>query len=310
MPATAAGRVAIASNVLLDGRLALFHEAEKWLAVADLHFGYELSQRAAGRLVPLWGMTSIEARLAELLDEYQPRQLIILGDLVHDAASATAASELLARLRQRCEVTAADWESRSPCRARRSSSCRAGKRRTFLFQHGHCAPEETDRIRIIGHHHPAATIRDGAGLRLKFPALIQQERCWILPAFSPWAGGVSWPDDGECRIWLCTSGASVASIDVSLREMPKECSASRLRRQLSGAMRATRCLDRNRHRAGGAILRGRRRIRGGLLHAVERFHNEENAERDDEEVNDDGDKVAPRQDGAQLPRVGQRQARP
>ena len=106
MPATAASRVAIASNVLLDGRLALFHEAEKWLAVADLHFGYELSQRAAGRLMPLWGMTSIEARLAELLDEYQPRQLIIVGDLVHDAASATAASELLARLRQRCEVIA------------------------------------------------------------------------------------------------------------------------------------------------------------------------------------------------------------
>ena len=99
MPATAASRVAIASNVLLDGRLALFHETQKWLAVADLHFGYELSQRAAGRLMPLWGMTSIEARLAELLDEYQPRQLIIVGDLVHDGASAAAASKLLARLR-------------------------------------------------------------------------------------------------------------------------------------------------------------------------------------------------------------------
>jgi uncharacterized protein len=31
-----------AKNVLLDARLALFHEREKWLAVADLHFGYEL----------------------------------------------------------------------------------------------------------------------------------------------------------------------------------------------------------------------------------------------------------------------------
>jgi metallophosphoesterase superfamily enzyme len=41
-------------------------------------------------------------------------------------------------------------------------------------------------------------------LRLKFPAFIQQERCWILPAFSPWAGGVAWLDDGKSRIWLCT----------------------------------------------------------------------------------------------------------
>lgn len=203
MPATAAGRVAIASNVLLDGRLALFHEAEKWMAVADLHFGYELSQRAAGRLVPLWGMTSIEARLAELLDEYQPRQLIIAGDLVHDGASAAAASELLARLRQRCEVIAlAGNHDRHVERG--IDFVPRWETPGFLFQHGHRAMDETERIRIIGHHHPAATIRDGAGLRLKFPALIQQERCWILPAFSPWAGGVSWPDDGESRIWLCT----------------------------------------------------------------------------------------------------------
>src|SRR6266446_7654327 len=106
MPVTTASRVAIAPNVLLDGRLALFHERERWLAVADLHFGYELSQRAAGCLVPLWGMTSIEERLAQLLDEYQPRQLIIVGDLVHDKASLAEAVELLSRLRERCEVIA------------------------------------------------------------------------------------------------------------------------------------------------------------------------------------------------------------
>jgi uncharacterized protein len=203
MPFNAAGRVAIASNVLLDGRLALFHETDKWLAVADLHFGYELSQRLAGRLIPLWGMTSIEARLAELLDEYQPRQLIIAGDLVHDNASAAAASELLARLRQRCEVIALTGNHDRRVEGKIEFVPR-WETPDFLFEHGHWPAEETDRIRIIGHHHPAATIRDGAGLRLKFPALIQQERCWILPAFSPWAGGVSWPNDGESHIWLCT----------------------------------------------------------------------------------------------------------
>ena len=99
MSFTATRRVAIAPNVFLDGRLALFHETERWLAVADLHFGYELSQRAAGRLMPLWGMTSIEERLVRLLDEYQPRTLIIAGDLVHDKTSAAAAAALLERLR-------------------------------------------------------------------------------------------------------------------------------------------------------------------------------------------------------------------
>lgn len=77
---------------------------ERWLAVADLYFGYELSQRAAGRLVPLWGKTSIEERLAELLPDYRPRRLIIVGDLMRDEASAEAAIALLSRLRERREV--------------------------------------------------------------------------------------------------------------------------------------------------------------------------------------------------------------
>src|SRR5213082_2570737 len=79
----------IAESVLLDSRLALFHERENWLAVADLHFGYELSQRVAGRLVPFWGMESIEARLCQLLRDYRPATLILLGDLVSHASSRT-----------------------------------------------------------------------------------------------------------------------------------------------------------------------------------------------------------------------------
>ena len=53
----------VAPGVILDGRLALYHREYEWLTVADLHFGYELSQRAAGNLFPLWGMRTIETRL-------------------------------------------------------------------------------------------------------------------------------------------------------------------------------------------------------------------------------------------------------
>ncbi len=207
MPITAAGCVAIAPHVLLDGRLALFHEKERWLAVADLHFGYELSQRAAGRLMPLWGMRSIEDRLVELLAEYRPQRLLIVGDLVHDRASTSAARDLLTRLGERCEVIAL---AGNHDRHTGSAIAFAPRWETpeYVFQHGHCeAAEESERICVIGHHHPAATLRDGAGLRLKLPAFIQQERRWILPAFSPWAGGVAWPDDDETsQVWVCTPG--------------------------------------------------------------------------------------------------------
>jgi len=78
MSSLRANQALVADEILLDGRLALFHQCERWLAVADLHFGYELSQRAAGRLVPLWGMASVTERLLGLVAEYRPSRLIIL----------------------------------------------------------------------------------------------------------------------------------------------------------------------------------------------------------------------------------------
>lgn len=189
--------------MLLDSRLALYHRRDRWLAVADLHYGFELSQRSQGRLVPFWGMRSIEQRLGELLRHYRPTHLLIVGDLVHDAASFAAASAFLEKLQEMCEVIVMagnhdrHLEGRLPMRI-------AWETPEFRFEHGHCGSGTENVIRVIGHHHPAASLTDGAGLRIKMPAFIQEERCWILPAFSPWAGGVTWRRKAGSRVWLCT----------------------------------------------------------------------------------------------------------
>ncbi|HEV2840725.1 MAG TPA: metallophosphoesterase [Chthoniobacterales bacterium] len=198
-----ANQALVADEILLDGRLALFHQAERWLAVADLHFGYELSQRAAGRLVPMWGMASISERLMQLINEYRPRQLIVLGDLVHDKTSAPEAAQLLEDLAVHCEpiVVAGNHDRQLRGKVEMVESWETER---FHFHHGHCAAEPSNRIQIIGHHHPAGTITDGAGLRLKCPAFVQQARCWIMPAFSPWASGTSWAQNEQNRVWLCS----------------------------------------------------------------------------------------------------------
>jgi uncharacterized protein len=193
----------VADEILLDGRLALFHKTERWLAVADLHFGYELSQRAAGRLVPLWGMATISDRLKALVKEYKPRRLIILGDLVHDKTAAREAAGLLRGFADQCEVVVVAGNHDRQLRGH-VEMVDSFQTQQFHFHHGHCATEEADRIQIIGHHHPAVVITDGAGLRLKCPAFVQQSRCWIMPAFSPWAAGTRWKSDESSRVWLCT----------------------------------------------------------------------------------------------------------
>ena len=199
-----ANQALVADEIVLDGRLALSHQTERWLAVADLHFGYELSQRAAGRLVPMWGMGSIAERLMALLDEYQPRRLIILGDLVHDKTSAREAANLLRDLAARCEpiVVAGNHDRQLRGQVEMVESWETEQ---FCFHHGHCAAEHGSRTQIIGHHHPAGVLTDGAGLRLKCPAFVQQSSCWIMPAFSPWASGTRWTGDEPGRMWLCTA---------------------------------------------------------------------------------------------------------
>lgn len=196
-------QVAVCDDILLDGRLSLFHKQQGWLAVADLHFGYEISQRVAGRLMPMWGMKSVEERLCELLGDYRPDRLIILGDLVHDRAAAAEAGKLVERLGAFCEVIVLagnhDRQLGGFVELRQSWQSDG-----FYFHHGHCAAETPGRTQIIGHHHPAGTVRDGAGLRLKLPAFVQQGSCWIMPAFSPWAAGAAWEPEPDSRIWLCT----------------------------------------------------------------------------------------------------------
>lgn len=196
-------QIYIDQDVILDGRLALYHEGQSWLAVADLHFGYELSQRRAGRLMPLWGMESTEARLMDLLDSYEPRQLLLLGDLAHDHASAQAAQDFVARLQDRCETILLAGNHDRHLRAA-LPMVDTWETDRFRFQHGHCVAGTSGKIQIIGHHHPAGTITDGAGLRLKLPAFVQTRDCWILPAFSPWAAGAAWRADASSQIWLCS----------------------------------------------------------------------------------------------------------
>jgi metallophosphoesterase superfamily enzyme len=184
--------VYIAENVLLDSRLALFHQEQKWLALADLHFGFELSQRMAGNLFPLWGMQSIETRLRELLRDYQPSKLILVGDLVHDKSGAHEFFSLITRLREQWDLILIAGNHDAEI-----------KRRASKFNHFDLELQDsftTGRFEF----HPAATLRDGAGLHLKFPALVQETRCWILPAFSPWAAGTKWEERKRSRIWACT----------------------------------------------------------------------------------------------------------
>ena len=207
----------MAPDVLLDSRLALWHETQRWLACSDLHFGHELKQRALGGLFPLWGMRDIEARLGALITHYAPEKLILVGDIMDFAGSVNETLNLITRLSQSCEVVCIAGNHDHRALQRCSGFVRTHTEDGFFFHHGHqmqeaCAspsPGSDTRIHITGHLHPAHTFNDGAGFRLKLPAFLQASTrqiheeaahdapCWVLPAFSPWSSGTRMVTAGD-----------------------------------------------------------------------------------------------------------------
>ncbi len=208
----------VAPCVVLDSRLALWHETQRWLACSDLHFGHELKQRALGGLFPLWGMQDIESRLRSLIAHYSPQKLVLVGDIMDFDGSADETLKLVESLSRECEVISIAGNHDHPSLRRCTGFVRSHTEDGFLFHHGHemramCAtpPPAGGRapVHITGHLHPAHAFADGAGLRLKLPAFLQTTTqqisehaahdapCWVLPAFSPWASGTSLASPGR-----------------------------------------------------------------------------------------------------------------
>jgi len=181
-------RAEIRPGVWLDSRLALWLAMERVLVVADLHWGYVASHRARGNLLPWWGDEEIEQRLRGLLRDYLPAEMIWLGDVVH-AAEGGARAEVFVRESPVPIIAIAGNHDRRW----RSAGVRSATRGNYFFHHGDTSPVLPPHcIEVIGHHHPAVSWGDGAGSRLKLPAVVVSARRYVLPAFSPWAAGTPW----------------------------------------------------------------------------------------------------------------------
>jgi uncharacterized protein len=204
----------VTADIVLDSRLALYHEKEHWLAIADLHYGYELNRRLEGGLTPLWGMAKVEERLLTLLQHYLPKRLIMVGDIMDGRGSVAETLSFIESLRKDREVVCIIGNHDSPLLRSSAQFTESHSEADFFFHHGHQmeywqSQPGSPRIHVTGHLHPAHVFRDGAGLKLKLPAFVQRPaqdglpEQWILPAFSPWAGGVSLDDGKSSSVWAC-----------------------------------------------------------------------------------------------------------
>ncbi len=190
----------IEPGLWLDARRAVYFEPLGLLAVADLHWGYAASHQAAGNLLPSWGDEEIARRLDSLIADYQPTEMIWLGDSLHDLAGRHAAEAFLQSCRLPVILLPGNHDRKWSVATEKSVS-----RGPYFFHHGDTelrAPNGC--IEVVGHFHPAFSWYDGAGSRVKLPGLVRGPKRIILPAFSPWAAGTPWNSSlGETEeLWV------------------------------------------------------------------------------------------------------------
>jgi uncharacterized protein len=192
-------RTEVQDGVWLDARLAVWFAAERLLVVADLHWGYAASHRARGNLLPWWGDDQIEARLRTLVSDYQPAEMIWLGDVVHAAEGGARAEAFV-----RTSMTPVTLIAGNHDRRWRSAGPKSATRGNYFFHHGDAALRGVEgSVEVVGHHHPAVAWWDGAGSNVKLPALVASAQRLVLPAFSPWASGTPWTSEAgtDETIW-------------------------------------------------------------------------------------------------------------
>jgi uncharacterized protein len=185
-------------GVRMTSDLCLWMEQEATIVIADLHIGLESALEADGIHIPHIQTDNMKESLLRIMDRYQPKRVVILGDLKHDFSrnvgqELAEVTSVLSLIKQTAEVSVArgNHDNYLPAIAFRLGIDVEDKFRIggVSMMHGHIGTDE--RPLVIGHEHPSVRVFDEVGAYLKLPCFLHlvKERILVLPAFSPLASG-------------------------------------------------------------------------------------------------------------------------
>ncbi|MFH1200522.1 MAG: metallophosphoesterase [Candidatus Micrarchaeota archaeon] len=192
-------------------QLGVFFNEIGLLAVSDLQLGYEEVLASRGVSVPASQYPQIERGIGEMLDETKARRILFNGDVKHEFSrplqqewgEVTALLDFISARGVEPIFVRGNHDNyiSSMLRARHVRLVDFHAEAGFLFVHGHQLLEDyADYAKIkgyktlvIGHVHPALTIRDEIGVPRKFRCMLEgtyrRKPIIVLPSISPLAGG-------------------------------------------------------------------------------------------------------------------------
>jgi uncharacterized protein len=187
---------------LLDGvhleGLSIFFSSGRTLVISDLHIGLETELGASGLALPRFQLESIKRHLAPLLTALRPKTIIINGDLKHgfgELKEWKEALELVGSLQKVAKVLIVEGNhdrglDNFKAKAGLEVSDHAIIDNVYIC-HGDALHHNKEikgaRAIIIGHEHPAISVRDGARSELFKTFLVgeyERRPLIVMPSYS------------------------------------------------------------------------------------------------------------------------------
>jgi len=175
----------------------VYWEEQKTLIVSDLHFGKTGHFRKSGIAVPQNIFKEDLQRLFAEIQFYQPKQVIIVGDMFHSREN----KEMNLFLKWRNDISLIEvilvkgnhdiltdaWYKKAGIKVE-NGKLQIGK---FSFIHDLANYDEHKNSKnylFSGHIHPGVSVRSGIRQMLNFPCYYFGEKYAVLPAFSKFTG--------------------------------------------------------------------------------------------------------------------------
>lgn len=180
-------------TLTLTNQRALVWEGEKTLVVSDLHIGKTAHFRKAGIAIPTTILHNDLKRLQQLIDHFDIRTIVIVGDLFH--AGKNKDIDVFALWMEghphiQFELIKGNHD-RLSLKFYESLRIKVYPKfkEIFPFRFVHDATHCNDETFCIsGHTHPGVVINGRARQRIKLPCFEVNDNQLVLPAFSEFTG--------------------------------------------------------------------------------------------------------------------------
>jgi len=193
-------------TLVLTAERAVFWVEQRLLFFADVHFGKAMHFRRAGIAVPSGQSAHDLARMHQLALQFQPLRMLILGDLMHAAPSATepwlAALDAFKKTHapMTCQIIAGNHD-RHRKGALSSWDWLIDAAEIGPFRFTHEPSSKPGFYSFAGHVHPCINLRMAAG-NLRLPAYCFAENQALIPSFGSFTGGFSVNQRDYSRVFV------------------------------------------------------------------------------------------------------------